>query len=768
MSILTAKIFLLTGDWFDYKGKNILRLIGTSNELGTVEIIITKNKPVFFIGRNAILNPVAKNFFRKETRLKNFELEDVDALYFNTQSALQKYDSELIEQNIKTFESDVDPLRRFLMEKFIYAQAEITGEAEKKNNIIRFTNPEIKPTIVNPEFVIASLDIETGLNQLYSIAVHLTGRKGEVKKVFMLGEQLKKTPVYISFCPTETEMIKSFIQWFNEVDPDIIIGWHVIGFDLLFLESRCNELNIPFNIARSNGKVTIRARKPSGYFANITGRIIIDGPVSLRASFFNFEDFKLETVAQELLKTGKTINPEKKKVDEIDRLFSEDKISLAEYNLNDAVLVTDIFKKTGLLELSVRRSQISGLFIDQLGMMTNAFDHFYLPQLHRKGFVAPNLRDIKTTDHAEGGYVIEPEPGIYENIVVLDFKSLYPSIIRTFKIDPYSLLMKNKNTITTLNGYKFSATHHILPDYIDELMNQRKEAVIKGDKQLSQAIKILMNSFYGVMGSYGCRFYHPDLPRAITGTGHKLLLGSKEYLESNGYKVVYGDTDSLFIKLKEVASNDGETQGKLIAVELNNYWSEKLKSEFRVQSYLELEFEKFYEKFIITPARGSETGAKKRYAGLINRDGKKEIEFVGMEFVRSDWTKLAKEFQEELYMKIFSGEAVEDFILNTIKNLKAGKYDEKLIYRKRLRKEVEDYTKNIPPHVRAAKMLREPGDVVYYVITERGPIPIQMKYSDIDYNHYIEKQLKPIADSVLGLLGKSFDSIVGSDQMSFF
>ncbi|MCX8104444.1 MAG: DNA polymerase II [Ignavibacterium album] len=764
----TAKIFLLTGDWFDYKGKNIIRLIGTSDELGTAEVIVTNNKPVFFIERNTILNPLTKNFLRKETKLKNFNKVDVDALYFNTQQALQKYDSELSEQNIKTFESDVDPLRRYLMEKFIFAQIEVEGEAQKKNNITRFSNPQIKPANVNPDFVVASLDIETGINQLYSIAVHITGRKDEIKKVFMLGEPAKKSPDYISYHISERELLNNFIKWFNEIDPDIIIGWHVIGFDLLFLENKCNELNIPFNIARSNGKVIIRARKPSGFFASITGRIIIDGPTSLRASFFNFEDFKLETVAQELLGTGKTINPEKKKVDEIDRLFSEDKISLAEYNLNDAILVTDIFKKTGLLELSVRRSQISGLFIDQLGMMTNAFDHFYLPLLHRKGFVAPNLRDIKTQEHAEGGYVIEPEPGIYDNIVVLDFKSLYPSIIRTFKIDPYSLLMNDKDTITTLNGYKFSATHHILPDYIDELMKQRKEAVEKGDKQLSQAIKILMNSFYGVMGSYGCRFYHPDLPRAITGTGHKLLLGSKDYLERKGYKVVYGDTDSLFIKLKEVKSANGVIQGKKIAVELNNYWSGKLKSEHKIQSYLELEFEKFYEKFIITPARGSEAGAKKRYAGLVEINGKKEIEFVGMEFVRSDWTKLAKEFQEELYLKVFAGEEVDDFIRNTIKELKQGKYDDKLVYRKRLRKEVEDYTKNIPPHVRAAKMLREPGDVVYYVITERGPIPIQMKYNDIDYDHYIDKQLKPIADSVLALLGKSFDSIVGSDQMSFF
>ncbi|HEX9251980.1 MAG TPA: DNA polymerase domain-containing protein, partial [Ignavibacteriaceae bacterium] len=378
------------------------------------------------------------------------------------------------------------------------------------------------------------------------------------------------------------------------------------------------------------------------------------------------------------------------------------------------------------------------------------------------------LKDIQTTEHAAGGYVIEPNPGIYENIIVLDFKSLYPSIIQTFKIDPYSLLMKDVDTIQTLNGYKFSSSLHILPDFIDELMKLRDVAKKKKDKQLSQAIKILMNSFYGVMGSYGCRFYHPDLPRAITGSGHKLLLGSKDYLENTGLKVVYGDTDSLFVMLKDISVDDGETQGKKIVKELNHFWKNKLKKEFNVESYLELEFEKYYRKFIITPARGADIGAKKRYAGLVTKDGKETIEFVGMEFVRSDWTKLAKEFQVGLYQKVFDGVEVEDWIREEIQKLKSGKYDDKLIYRKRLRKEVEDYTKNVPPHARAAKLLNEPRDIIYYAITKRGPIPIELKHNDFDYDHYIEKQLKPIADSVLSLLGKNFDDIAGNDQLSFF
>lgn len=767
---ISTDVFILTGEWSDYNGNNILKFVGTSEEHGAVEILITNNKPVFFIENTAILNPLQKNYLRKETRLKNFSHQPVDAVYFNTQKEFVTTADSLHQSGIKTFESDVDPLRRFLMEKSINSQMKIIGVPEQRSSIIRFVNPTIKSCEITPNFVIASVDIETGAktNQLYSIAAHITGKKGEHKKVFMIGEKPKRSPEFISYYKNDRDLLEDFFNWFKEIDPDIIIGWHVVGFDLLFLDNKCKELGISLDIARANGRVSIRQRKPGGHFISVTGRVVIDGPSMLRASFFNFEDFKLETVAQELLGEGKTITPDENKIEEIDRQFREDKISLAEYNLQDAILVTDIFKKTGLIELSVRRAQISGLLMDQLGMMTAAFDHFYLPKLHKAGFVAPNLKDITTTEHAAGGYVIDPNPGIYENVIVLDFKSLYPSIIQSFKIDPYSLLMKEIDTIETLNGYKFSSSLHILPDFIDDLMKQRDIAKKKKDKQLSQAIKILMNSFYGVMGSYGCRFYHPDLPRAITGSGHKLLLGSRDYLEKKNLKVIYGDTDSLFVKLNDVSTEDGETQGKKIVKELNTYWKNKLKKEFKVESYLELEYEKFYRKFIITPARGADTGAKKRYAGLSVKDGKERIEFVGMEFVRSDWTKLAKEFQIELYQKIFNGEDVDDWIRDIIQKLKSGKLDDKLIYRKRLRKEVEDYTKNVPPHARAAKLLKEPRDVIYYAITQRGPIPIELKHNDFDYDHYIEKQLKPIADSVLSLLGKNFDDIAGNDQLSFF
>ncbi len=763
------KVFILTGEWQDARGRNMLKFFGVSEESKPVEIRIINN-PVFFIRREDQVADLKIPFQRKEVELKNFSSEDVDAVYFNTESDLRKAAEELHTSGLMTYESDLDPGRRYLMERFINAQVSISGKSKINNSITTFINPKMEACEFTPDLKIASIDIETGAKNgmLYSIAVHFTFKDEEIKKVFLFDEDKTKLPDYISTFQNEKDLLLSFFKWFNEVDPDIIIGWHVIGFDLMFLENKCKEFYLNFDIARANGRVSLRNRKPRGYFASVTGRVVIDGPHALRTSFFTFEDYKLDSVAQELLGEGKAIDAEKDKVEEIERMFKEEKDKLAEYNLKDAELVTQIFQKSKLIDLYIRRSQISGMLMDGLGMMTAAFDHFFLPRLHRSGFVAPNKSDIEETEHSAGGYVLDPVPGIYDDVVVLDFKSLYPSIIQTFKIDPYSRLLSDKDTITTLNNYKFSSTHHILPEFIEQLMKQRAEAVKKKDKQLSQAIKILMNSFYGVMGSYGCRFYHPHLPTAITGTGHKLLLGSKDFLEKQNYEVVYGDTDSLFVKLRDGEGKEAVKYGNEIAVSLNKFWKDKIKKELGLKSYLEIEFEKYYRKFIITPMRGSESGAKKRYAGLLVEDGKEEIEFVGMEFVRSDWTRLAKEFQVELYQKVFNEEDVTEWLREKVKRVTSGEFDDKLVYKKRLRKDVDDYTKNVPQHVKAARLLNDAGGTVYYVITKRGPIPIELKHDDVDYDHYIDKQLKPIADSVLALLGESFDTIVKSDQLSFF
>jgi DNA polymerase-2 len=774
MIIETADIFLLNDNWLDVGNKHILKYWGISNEYGPVEITITNSYPLFFIRRETVLTALKFPYTRKNVELKNFISEPVDAIYFNTQRDLQAAAESLRAMMIPVYETDIDPARRYMMERNIYAQVLLTGQGTKEGQYIQFINPVMKPAEVEPEFKVLSLDIETGTDgSIYSIALDFRS-KTEMKQIVFIrsgenniSENNKENKLNLILCKTESVLLESFVKYFREIDPDIIIGWHVIGFDLMMLENRSRENNINFNIARK-GNVVLKKKVRGGYFASIPGRIVLDGPISLRTAFYSFEDFSLETVSQELLGTGKTITTEKDKGEEIDRLFREDKLKLAEYNLNDTILVSEIFQKTGIINQNVKRAQLSGLMIDHLGMMTAAFDHFLLPKIHRDGLVAPDVKDIEPEGQAAGGYVIEPVPGIYENVVVLDFKSLYPSIILTFKIDPISRLFNDIEPITTPHGYKFSSVKHHLPERIASLLEQRTYAKKNKDRYLSQAIKILMNSFYGVMGSYGCRFYHPDLPNAITSTGQWLLLGSKDYLEKKGYKVLYGDTDSLFVKIKDDEAIDPVINGGIIARDLNLYWKERLRTDFKVDSYLEIEYEKFYSKFVLTQSRGSESGAKKRYAGLLDQDGQQKIEFVGMESVRSDWTKLAKDFQAELYDRIFNDKEIENWIVDLVVSLKEGKLNDKLIYRKRLRKDLDDYIKNVPPQVKAARMLDDKSSTVKYVITKKGPIPIGLNPTDIDYTHYIDKQLRPIADSILVLIGTSFGSIIDSQQLNMF
>ncbi|TNF05581.1 MAG: DNA polymerase II, partial [Deltaproteobacteria bacterium] len=202
------------------------------------------------------------------------------------------------------------------------------------------------------------------------------------------------------------------------------------------------------------------------------------------------------------------------------------------------------------------------------------------------------------------------------------------------------------------------------------------------------------------------------------------------------------------------------------------YLSQMIKRQFKTESELDIEFEKYYKKLFLPPLRSGEGGAKKRYAGLLHTKKGEELSFAGMEVVRSDWTKMAKIFQTELFRRLFHGEDIEDFIRQFSNELKEGKFNDKLVYKKRLTKDISEYTKSVPPHVKAAKILDPDGTKnlrdIEYIITTRGPWPAEQNPTDIDYVHYLEKQVKPIADSVLSTMDRSFDNIVIGDQLSLF
>lgn len=772
-------VFLLNALSEDRGGRTRLIFFARSPQLGPVEIRITNFRPVFFIERSAQLPDLRGLAERKPVELKNSGEQPLDAVYFVSQFDLRRARDQLRDAGVRAYESDVQPVERFLMERFINGMASLEGEPTQEDGRTVFINPRLKPERVRPELRVASIDIETGVEsgRLYSIAMHTRGAGPEARAVFFcrpgenpapvqIGDE--RAPAELRYFPDERALLSAFFDHAAAMDPDLLIGWNVVSFDLRFLEKKCQALGMPFRLGRGGRTAQVRPRAAGGDFAEVPGRPVIDGPLALRAAFFNLEDLRLEAVAQKILGRGKLIDSSANKIAEIERLYRDDPLALARYNLEDCVLVSEIFSKAGLVELSMRRVEISGLLIESIGRSVAAFDHFLLPRLHRKGYAAISMEDVDYATAAPGGYVMEPRTGLHDYVVTLDFRSLYPSIIRTFGIDPYSLLKRDINPLKTPDGgYRFSRTERILPDYIGELMALRAAAKRDQDDHLSMAIKILMNSMYGVMGSPGCRFYHPDLPSAITRTGQWLLLQTRARLRESGYDTLYGDTDSLFVQLNAADLESPDERGAALARELSEYWRERLAAEFQIESFLELEYEKLFLKFFLPPARGG-GAAKKRYVGLMRKAGVESLYFSGMETVRTDWTELAREFQRELYEKIFRGVDPCDWIGQVVKDLRAGQYDEKLVYRKRLRKPLAEYTANVPQHVRAARQLDRPGSIIRYVITVDGPTPVEKKAGPIDYDYYVEKQLKPIADTALGLFDTSFDALVQPVQLRLF
>jgi len=252
-------------------------------------------------------------------------------------------------------------------------------------------------------------------------------------------------------------------------------------------------------------------------------------------------------------------------------------------------------------------------------------------------------------------------------------------------------------------------------------------------------------------------------------------------IEQQGYEVIYGDTDSVFVSLHGQQRNAQASEvGNRLVELINAYWRDSLRSEYGIESCLEMEFETHFKQFFMPTMRGSEQGSKKRYAGLIDDEkGSRNIIYKGLETVRTDWTELARQFQQNLYQLIFDGEEYSDFIRRVVADLQAGKLDEHLVYRKRLRKKLSEYQKNVPPHAQAAikaeaefRQRQQPSRYrnkswIEYVITVAGAQTLECQHERLDYEHYIDKQLAPIADTILNAIGSSMDAVTDQQQDLF-
>ncbi|WDY56143.1 DNA polymerase II [Pseudomonas sp. PSKL.D1] len=720
----------------------------------------------------------------KPLRLRDFEHRPVLGLYTRQHRQLMQLEQRLRNAGIDVFEADIRPPERYLMERFITAPVQFTGTPDAQGV---YCDAQLKPAPgYRPPLRLVSLDIETTeRGELYSIALEGCGQR----QVYMLGPAngaAAEVDFDLQYCDDRAALLVCLNQWMARHDPDAIIGWNLVQFDLRLLHEHAKRLQVPLNLGRNGEPMTLRAHANGGHvFADAPGRLLIDGIEALRSATWSFPSFSLESVAQTLLGEGKAIDTPYQRMDEINRMFAEDKPSLARYNLKDCELVTRIFAHTRLLEFLLERASVTGLAVDRSGGSVAAFCHLYMPHMHRLGFVAPNLGS-RPDEASPGGFVMDSRPGLYDSVLVLDYKSLYPSIIRTFLIDPVGLVEglrqpDDAHSVEGFRGGRFSRSQHCLPAIVERVWQGREAAKRDGNSALSQALKIIMNAFYGVLGSSGCRFFDPRLASSITMRGHQIMRQTRALIEARGYDVIYGDTDSTFVWLK--GAHDEETAariGRTLVAEVNHWWREHLRDTLGLECALELQYEVHYQRFLMPTIRGTDEGSKKRYAGLVERaDGTQDMVFKGLESVRTDWSPLARQFQQELYGRVFRGEPYQDYVREYVRRTLAGEQDELLVYRKRLRRPLADYQRNVPPHVRAARLADEfnrhlgrplqyqRGGWISYVITTAGPQPLENLQAQVDYQHYLSRQLQPVADAILPFVHDDFTRLTDQQLLLF-
>ncbi len=797
----------------------------------TVRLVSPPQQPTCFVADKNKANLVnattslARDISFTSAQFKTLEQEPVSTVKVKTESQMHTLRKIAAENHITLYEADIRVADRYLMERFVYGALEYADI----NDGDEIRDARIRPSAYLPSFSWISIDIECDEDEsLFSVSI--AGRNhNEVILVrppsFRNTSLASENASYIlTVVDDEKTLLNEFCSRVCAIDPDIILGWNVKQFDFAVLSRRATANRLKLVLGRQGREATVRAWEDQT-LVNIPGRCTIDGIEALKTMTYQFESFSLDYVSGQLIDERKLIK-EGDKLRAIKNLYNNNPLSLADYNFKDSELVNTIQDKTRFIDFLTLRGTLTGLELGRPGGSVAAFLNVYLPKLHREHYVA-GVRPSNGGLASPGGYVMRSLPGLYDDVLVLDFKSLYPSIIRTFNIDPLGLaegLKHPENAIPGFKGAVFSRTKHFLPNIIKNLWLQRDEAKRQKDAPRSQAIKILMNSFYGVLGSGGCPFYDPRLASSITLRGHDIMQTTAKWIEELGYTVIYGDTDSTFVHLNNIISlgTPAET-GRALAKIINEKWHELIANEFELDCELEIEFESHFTKFFMPTIRGSSQGSKKRYAGIrtlsvenspekssehcsehspekrkdnnndvtnieSNTDSSKQIEtkaqheelvFKGLENVRSDWTQLAKDFQYDLYAKVFKQQPVKQFIRDVIATVNSGAVDHKLVYKKRLRKPLSSYTKSHPPHVKAAiladtlnaeqnrPLQYQRNTTISYVITVNGAQTNDMISSPLDYNHYIDKQIRPIAESILPSIGLDFNDIV-DDQMMLF
>ena len=763
---MVFKGFILQSTYRVIAGKPIIFIYGRLEDGRTFLVRETRRRPTFYVRSQDVDQIPSGTAVIGSTTWMTFDGLAASEITVAEPAQVVPLRDRIHQAEFRTYEADVPFANAYLMERDIRGGISINGEpgSSPKHVDIEFDDPTLEPCEVDFTPTCLSLDIETDpeANRLLAISLFSDG----VDEVLICDPAGRDMPPKALACKNEKATLDAFAARVREVDPDVLTGWNVVDFDLSVLRRLAMSAHTSLELGRAPGRIQIR--EPRGYFGSgralVPGRIVLDGIDLVRGAFIRFPEYSLEVVAQEVLSEGKKVEGDvRDRAGEILERYERDLPGFAAYARADARLAYQIIERLNLLPLAKVRSTLTGMPMDRVAASVASFDFVYISELKKRKICAPSFDRARndTSELHEGGAVLSPEVGIHENVWVLDYKSLYPSIIRTFNVDPlgYRGTASSAVGIRLLNDAVFARDPAILPRVLDSLYTAREEARRGNDGVASQAIKILMNSFYGVLATPVCRFHNSKLGNAITTMGRHFLMWSKRWFEARGFTVLYGDTDSVFVSSGLGDIHDAETLGHKLTGEFNTELAAYIEQEWQVPSKLELEFEKLYTRLFLLPLKRGRGGARKRYAGQLSTTG--NVEFVGMEVVRRDWTDLAKDAQRELYARLFKGNRVDDYVRTCVAAVRAGELDEKLVYRKGLSKPPTSYTKVKPPHVVAALKSSNPSRVVHYMMTIDGPEPTDNLRHNLDREHYVDTQLKAVAEPVLETLGMTWESVCG-------
>lgn len=600
--------------------------------------------------------------------------------------------------------------------------------------------------------------------------------QGEILMISLVGENFKKVitwkkspikPSYVEYVKDEAELLERFVKHVRKFSPDFLVGYFSDGFDLPYLKARAEKHRVELNLGLDNTQPKFyRGVIMTGRISGIVHIDLLKFIQTAYAQYMQSETLSLNMVANEFLGDKK----KEFKIQHSSKIKDHDWKKYFEYNLHDSVLTYNLLQKfwPDLLEFSrvikepvfdISRAGLSKLVESYILHNLGRFE-----EIPEKRPTYDEIRERRRRQKVEGAFVYEPKPGLYEKVALFDFTSMHTSIIISMNISGPTLLEKKERNSYSSPDLKlfgknkkfyFEKKPGFIPLLLKEILEQRKKYKAQYKKNpnritlaRSNAFKLLSASVHGYIGFFGARYYSVESSASILAFVRKFNKEVIKKVEKAGYKVIFGDTDSI-----------GFSQGNKSEGEINKLL-DKLNSQ--LPGVMELELEGFFKRGIWVTRRTGTIGAKKKYA-LIGEDGKLKIR--GFETVRRDWCPLARQVQNKVIKQILRNgneklalKYVKD-IVKKIKNREVAK--ESLVISSQLRKPLSEY-KAITPHVIAARKMQEreipvdDGGMVSYFIAEtrekkklvREKVKLPDEKGKYNIKYYLERQILPAVENI--------------------